>query len=186
MCDLQRSHARLDRLIAEYSRHSIPDPFEAWALDAAKQRQALLDRVATILAHLPELTEQIVHSDLASHYPKVGGSNPPPGTVRRCVSGVVRSHPDWGRSSGSCLVAATLGTHASNVRFMLDVSEGKTAKNRPHVDLGTGDLAAERSRVLGLGAEHVGDYDEYGITWSSYRDPEGNEFCIGLHEPPSL
>jgi hypothetical protein len=83
-------------------------------------------------------------------------------------------------------VAVLTGDGSVGPRLMfIKVPEGKTAKNRQHVDLGTGDLDAERSRVLGLGAEHVGDYDEYGITWSSYRDPEGNEFCIGLHEPPS-
>jgi predicted enzyme related to lactoylglutathione lyase len=53
-----------------------------------------------------------------------------------------------------------------------------------HVDLGAPDLEAETERVLGLGAELVGRYDEYGVTWASFRDPEGNEFCIGLHEPP--
>lgn len=53
-----------------------------------------------------------------------------------------------------------------------------------HVDLGTPDLEAEAQRVLGLGAELVGRYEEYGVRWASFRDPEGNEFCIGLHEPP--
>lgn len=66
VCDIQRSRAHFDRLITEYRRHSTLDPFEAWALEAAKQRRALLDRVAAILAHLPELTEQIVHGDLAA------------------------------------------------------------------------------------------------------------------------
>jgi hypothetical protein len=30
----------------------------------------------------------------------------------------------------------------------------------------------------------VGRYEEYGVTWASFRDPEGNEFRIGQHEPP--
>jgi predicted enzyme related to lactoylglutathione lyase len=69
--------------------------------------------------------------------------------------------------------------------MFIKVPEGKTAKNRMHVDLGTPDLEAETARVLRLGAELVGRYDEYGVTWVSFRDPEGNEFCIGQHEPPT-
>jgi predicted enzyme related to lactoylglutathione lyase len=68
--------------------------------------------------------------------------------------------------------------------MFIKVPENKTAKNRMHVDLGTPDLDAETQRVLDLGAELVGRYEEYGVTWGSFRDPEGNEFCIGLHEPP--
>jgi predicted enzyme related to lactoylglutathione lyase len=68
--------------------------------------------------------------------------------------------------------------------MFIKVPEAKTSKNRMHVDLGTLDLEAETKRVLGLGAQFVGRYEEYGVTWASFRDPEGNEFCIGLHEPP--
>jgi predicted enzyme related to lactoylglutathione lyase len=68
--------------------------------------------------------------------------------------------------------------------MFIKVPEGKTAKNRMHVDLGAADLEAETQRVLELGAALIGRYEEYGVTWASFRDPEGNEFCIGLHEPP--
>ena len=68
--------------------------------------------------------------------------------------------------------------------MFIKVPEGKAAKNRMHVDLGTPDLGAETERVVALGAELVGRHDEYGVTWATFRDPEGNEFCIGLHEPP--
>jgi homoserine kinase type II len=64
--DMERARARFDRLITEYSGRRPLDHFEEWALDAAKQRRALLDRAASILARLPGLTEQIVHGDLAS------------------------------------------------------------------------------------------------------------------------
>ncbi|WP_405735056.1 aminoglycoside phosphotransferase family protein [Streptomyces sp. NBC_01537] len=66
VCDLERARSRYGRLITEYGRRGDLGPFEAWALDAARQRLALLDRAAVILAGLPELTEQIVHGDLAS------------------------------------------------------------------------------------------------------------------------
>ena len=65
--------------------------------------------------------------------------------------------------------------------MFIQVPEAKAAKNRVHIDLGTDDLDAEAERVLGLGAELVGRYDEYGATWVTLRDPEGNEFCIGHH-----
>jgi hypothetical protein len=34
-------------------------------------------------------------------------------------------------------------------------------------------------RLLGLGATKVGEYDEYGTRWTTLRDVEGNEFCVG-------
>jgi len=63
--------------------------------------------------------------------------------------------------------------------MFIKVPEGKSAKNRMHLDLGTDDLAAESARVIGLGATHVGDFAEYGAKWASFRDPECNEFDIG-------
>lgn len=66
VCDLERARSRYDRLITEYGRRAGLGPFEAWAQEAARQRLALLDRVAVILDGLPALTEQIVHGDLAS------------------------------------------------------------------------------------------------------------------------
>jgi predicted enzyme related to lactoylglutathione lyase len=65
--------------------------------------------------------------------------------------------------------------------LFIKVPEEKSAKNRVHLDLGADDLEAEVERVLGLGAELVGRYDEWGVTWATFRDPEGNEFCIGHH-----
>lgn len=64
--DVPQARVRFDRLITEYSRRGRLDEFEAWALDAAKQRRALLDRVASILTQLPDPTEQIVHGDLSA------------------------------------------------------------------------------------------------------------------------
>jgi len=41
--------------------------------------------------------------------------------------------------------------------------------------------------VTGLSVELVGRYDEWGTTWATFPDPEGNELCIRLHpvEEPS-
>ncbi|MCL8017040.1 VOC family protein [Streptomyces sp. AS02] len=58
------------------------------------------------------------------------------------------------------------------------VPEGKTVKNRLHLDFRPEDQDAEVSRLLALGARHadVGQTGEEG--WVTLADPEGNEFCV--------
>ncbi|WP_328521002.1 phosphotransferase enzyme family protein [Kribbella sp. NBC_00359] len=63
--DVERSRDLLDRLISEYGRRSGLSSFEVFALEAAREKRSLLDRVGGILERLPELTQQIVHGDLA-------------------------------------------------------------------------------------------------------------------------
>jgi hypothetical protein len=60
------------------------------------------------------------------------------------------------------------------------VPEGKSAKNRVHLDLTAGgaDGDAEVDRLVGLGAKRVAEHDEGGSRWAVLADPEGNEFCI--------
>ncbi len=67
--------------------------------------------------------------------------------------------------------------------FFQQVPEPKTAKNRLHPDLGTDNLDAETERLLGLGAAFVHRRHEHGVPWTTFTDPEGNEFCVGLHAP---
>jgi hypothetical protein len=59
------------------------------------------------------------------------------------------------------------------------VPEGKTIKNRLHIDLNPTDREQgdEVHRLLDLGARHadVGQDDE---DWVVLVDPEGNEFCV--------
>ncbi|HEX6248492.1 MAG TPA: VOC family protein [Nocardioidaceae bacterium] len=59
------------------------------------------------------------------------------------------------------------------------VPEGKTVKNRLHLDLNPTDREQddEVRRLLDLGARHadVGQGDE---SWVVLADPEGNEFCV--------
>jgi hypothetical protein len=60
------------------------------------------------------------------------------------------------------------------------VPEGKTIKNRLHLDLNPTDRAQddEVRRVLDLGARHA-DVGQTGEeSWVVLADPEGNEFCI--------
>lgn len=62
------------------------------------------------------------------------------------------------------------------------VPEGKTVKNRLHIDLAPGpddDQAAEVARLESLGATRVNvGQDESQVTWVVLADPEGNEFCV--------
>ncbi len=62
--------------------------------------------------------------------------------------------------------------------LFLAVPEGKTAKNRLHLDFGSDDRAADVARLVELGATHVADKDEWGHSWAVLTDIEGNEFCV--------
>jgi predicted enzyme related to lactoylglutathione lyase len=74
--------------------------------------------------------------------------------------------------------AALDGGAAGPTWFFAQVPEGKTVKNRMHIDLEADDPGAEVARLVGLGATHVADKDEWGIQWAVLQDPEGNEFCV--------
>ena len=65
--------------------------------------------------------------------------------------------------------------------MFIQVPEGKTAKNRMHLDLGAVDRAAEVDRLVELGASIVHEKQEFGFSWTTLTDPEGNEFCIATH-----
>jgi hypothetical protein len=68
--------------------------------------------------------------------------------------------------------------------FMV-VPEGKTAKNRVHLDLHLdgGNTAqsrgAEVARITALGATKLYDGRLGPQEWVTMSDPEGNEFCVG-------
>ena len=58
------------------------------------------------------------------------------------------------------------------------VPEAKTLKNRLHLDLISSEFAAETDRLLSLGATRVNDIEQSGARWTTFRDPEGNEFDL--------
>jgi hypothetical protein len=59
------------------------------------------------------------------------------------------------------------------------VPEGKSVKNRLHLDLRPeGSMASEIERVKSLGASQYRYVAEEGSFWTVMLDPEGNEFCI--------
>jgi predicted enzyme related to lactoylglutathione lyase len=94
------------------------------------------------------------------------------------------------------VVLAPSFPHDGTGMLFIPVPEGKTAKNRLHLDLspeqGTRDELVERA--LAAGATVIGDHrTPDGMGWVTLADPEGNEFCIergsserGAPEPRSF
>ena len=74
------------------------------------------------------------------------------------------------------VVSPPEGARASDLLFQ-KVPEGKTVKNRLHIDLRPDDQAAEVARAESMGATRV-DIGQGDETWVVLADPEGNEFCI--------
>lgn len=74
----------------------------------------------------------------------------------------------------------TSGVGTGRRLLFQDVPEGKTVKNRLHVDIhsGPGSLDALVARLEGLGATRVSETDRGPAGhWWVMLDPEGNEFC---------
>jgi hypothetical protein len=64
--------------------------------------------------------------------------------------------------------------------FFQKVPEGKTAKNRVHLDVNVGADAmhAKAEELVARGATLVEEHEEPAGHWITMRDPEGNEFCL--------
>ena len=72
--------------------------------------------------------------------------------------------------------------------FFQRVPEGKTAKNRVHLDVNVGEgldgedrtmrVKQEADRLEGLGATRQREAFERGEFWIVMQDPEGNGFCL--------
>ena len=59
------------------------------------------------------------------------------------------------------------------------VPEGKSVKNRLHLDLSPpSTMSEEVDRLVEAGARVVRRVDEGGGYWTVLVDPEGNEFCV--------
>jgi len=83
------------------------------------------------------------------------------------------------------VVLAPSFPHDGTGMLFIPVPEGKTAKNRLHLDLsperGTRDELVEVA--VAAGASIVGDHrGADGKGWVTLSDPEGNEFCIERSE----
>jgi predicted enzyme related to lactoylglutathione lyase len=60
------------------------------------------------------------------------------------------------------------------------VPEGKTVKNRIHIDVSPTDRSRDEEveRVLALGAQRADVGQGEDVSWVVLADPEGNEFCV--------
>ena len=84
----------------------------------------------------------------------------------------VQDEDDGAITIGSPLVPPTL-TFAR-------VPEGKTVKNRLHLDVNPTDRDQDEEvrRLLDLGARHADVGQTGDESWVCLADPEGNEFCV--------
>jgi len=62
--------------------------------------------------------------------------------------------------------------------LFLKVPEGKTGKNRLHLDLRPDDQSAEVERLVTLGATHADVGQPADASFTVLRDPDGNELCV--------
>ncbi len=94
-------------------------------------------------------------------------------------TGIAYADDEW-----VSLVAA--GDGHPRVAFQ-KVPEGKTGKNRVHLDVWVPDIAAATVAAEAIGATRVGDLVPVAVSPEPFQvmaDPEGNEFCF-VHVPGS-
>ncbi len=91
------------------------------------------------------------------------------------------ARPDPGGGGVSLVPPAANGPTSDSPSIdVFPVPEGKTVKNRLHLDLradGT-TQAEEVARLLALGASRVDVGQGANVSWVVLADPEGNEFCV--------
>jgi predicted enzyme related to lactoylglutathione lyase len=58
------------------------------------------------------------------------------------------------------------------------VPEPKTVKNRLHIDLISNAFEAEAQRLIALGASPIREFTKGSASWTTFADPEGNEFDL--------
>ena len=83
-----------------------------------------------------------------------------------------------GATGDNAAVTADPAVPGSRIGFHR-VPEGKTVKNRMHLDLITTDFDAEVDRLISLGATKLNEIKkDTGAHWATLADPEGNEFDV--------
>jgi len=98
----------------------------------------------------------------------------------------------WGKALGRPVspgatpenVAVDATDPASGPRlFFQRVPEPKAVKNRLHLDLLTEHHEEETERLTGLGARPLNEFKLPGVRWTTFADPEGNEFDLLTWQP---
>lgn len=85
-----------------------------------------------------------------------------------------------GRSAFRDVAACSDPTGVEPRLFFQRVPEGKTSKNRVHLDIHVDEdrKTAEAERLVALGARAVDEHADRGPRTIVMQDPEGNEFCL--------
>jgi len=85
-----------------------------------------------------------------------------------------------GASADFAAVAADDLAPSGPLLMFHKVPEGKTVKNRLHLDLSSSHFESESARLLALGASKLTDIkaDDDQIRWTTFADPDGNEFDL--------
>jgi catechol 2,3-dioxygenase-like lactoylglutathione lyase family enzyme len=104
--------------------------------------------------------------------------------VMRSEDGQVEIGP-WAQEPADLAERVRLAPGVPTLVFVA-VPEGKTAKNRLHLDVRPVDRSpdAEVQRLIGLGAQPT-DVGQGSTPWVVLADPEGNEFCVLGPLPPT-
>lgn len=87
-----------------------------------------------------------------------------------------------GADAGNAAVDATDPASGPRLAFHR-VPESKTVKNRLHLDLRTDEFQAESKRLIGLGAAPIREIEKPNARWTTFTDPEGNEFDLVAAQP---
>ncbi len=104
-------------------------------------------------------------------------------TLAEFWSGVLGRPVDDGANEFFATIGRGGDARLSPAWMFLKVPEERVGKNRLHADFVAADWRTEVDRVIGLGAKHVAEFDEYGTKWVTLQDPEGNVFDIGAGMP---
>ncbi|REK86723.1 VOC family protein [Streptomyces inhibens] len=74
---------------------------------------------------------------------------------------------------------ATLDPDGATPRLSFhQVPVPKSVKNRLHLDLISPAFEAESQRLIALGASRIRDVPQGSARWTTFADPEGNEFDL--------
>ena len=82
-----------------------------------------------------------------------------------------------GADASNAAIDATDAASGPRLSFH-QVPERKTVKNRLHLDLRTDQFETESKRLIGLGAAPINDVEKPTARWTTFADPEGNEFDL--------
>ena len=92
-------------------------------------------------------------------------------------SGVLGRPVNPGADAGHAAIDATDPASGPRLSFQ-KVPEPKTIKNRLHLDLRADRFDAENDRLTSLGATAIRSFERPTIRWTTFADPEGNEFDL--------